>query len=114
MSNYSPPPFPNYLSSDWGQSQAKYTAMNIDHIADKARFAIDMLESVLKAFDVIEKEIVDASQSSVPPSREAIRAFAYRIDAQQQQLASGLQHLKQMMVEIDRVTDKIQAPKTDW
>lgn len=60
MSNgFTPDPSPNYMSSDWGNS--KQTALHIDHLADKAKFAIEMLESALKGFDTIEKEIVDAT-----------------------------------------------------
>jgi hypothetical protein len=116
MSNYNPGPgnTPNYMSSDWGNTQAKYTAMNIDHIADKAKFAIQMLEGVVNGFDVIEKEIVDISQASVMPSREQIRAYAYRIDGQQQQIKQTLEQLKQMMNDIDRKTDNIQGQRNSW
>lgn len=115
MSNgYTPDPTPNYMSSDWGNNQTKQTAQHIDHVADKAKFAIEMLESALKGFDTIEKEIIDASQSTNPPSRETIRAFAYRIDTHQQQLQDGLSRLKKMMEDIDKVTDTIQRPKTSW
>ncbi|WP_237446668.1 hypothetical protein [Shimazuella alba] len=66
MSDYTPKPTPNYMSSDWGNSQTKYAALNIDHIADKAKFAIEILEASVKAFDSIEKEIVDASNATTP------------------------------------------------
>lgn len=105
---------PNYMTSDWGTSHAKMTAMNIDHLADKAKFAIEILESTLNGFDAIEKEIVDASNATNPITREGLRAFAYRIDTQQNQIKQSLQHLKHMMIDIDKTTDKIQAPKTSW
>lgn len=114
MSDYTPNPVPNYMSSDWGNTQTKYAALNIDHIADKAKFAVEILEASVKAFDSIEKEIVDASNATNPITREGLRAFSYRIDAQQQQLLQGLKHLKQMMNEIDKATDSIQKPKTTW
>lgn len=114
MSDYTPNPTPNYMSSDWGSTQTKYAALNIDHIADKAKFAIEILETSVKAFDSIEKEIVDASQATNPITREGLRAFSYRIDAQQQQLIQGLQQLKQMMTDIDKATDTIQKQRTNW
>ncbi|WP_410983227.1 hypothetical protein [Bacillus cereus] len=112
--SYTPNPSPNYMSSDWGTYNTKTTALKIDHVADKAKFAIQMLESALKGFDTIEKEIIDASQSTNPPSRESIRAFAYRIDSCQNQLQNGLSQLKQMMEDIDKTTDTIQQSKTSW
>jgi hypothetical protein len=112
--SYTPPTSPNYMSSDWGTTKTRETALKIDHVADKAKFAIEMLESALRGFDAIEKEIVDASQSTIPPSREALRAFAYRIDTYQKQVQDGLTRLKQMMVDIDHITDHIQSPKTSW
>lgn len=117
MSNYTPPTTsPNYMTSDWGHSRQKETALKIDHIADKAQFAIDMLESALRGFDTIEREIVDISNASTMPSREQIRAFAYRIDTNQNQLRDGLARLKQMMTDIDRATDNIQRQpvRTSW
>jgi translation initiation factor 2 alpha subunit (eIF-2alpha) len=115
MSDYTPnTTSPNYMSSDWGNSQAKYTAMNIDHVADKAKFAIEMLESALKGFDTIEKEIVDASNASNPITREGLRAFAYRVDTHQNQVQDGLNRLKQMMNDIDKATDGIQRQRTSW
>jgi hypothetical protein len=102
------------MSSDWGNSQTKYAALNIDHIADKAKFAIEILEASVKAFDSIEKEIVDASNATTPITREGLRAFSYRIDSQQQQLIQGLRQLKQMMDDIDKTTDSIQKQRTDW
>lgn len=114
MSDYTPNPTPNYMSSDWGNTQTKYAALNIDHIADKAKFAVEILEATVKAFDSIEKEIVDASHATTPITREGLRGFSYRIDAQQQQLIQGLQHLKQMMTDIDKATDTIQKQRTSW
>lgn len=115
MSNYTPPnQSPNYMTSDWGNSQVKYTAMGIDHLADKAKFAIQMLEVSLSGFDTIEKEIVDASNATTPITREGLRAFSYRIDAQQNQIRQSLSSLKEMMTDIDKVTDHIQKPKANW
>jgi hypothetical protein len=113
--DYTPPTIsPNYMTSDWGSSKTKETTMKIDHIADKAQFAIEMLESALRGFDTIEKEIVDLSNSSQMPSRESIRAFAYRIDTHQKQVQDGLERIKQMMLDIDKATDGIQSYKTSW
>lgn len=113
--SYTPPTAsPNYMASDWGSSKTKETALKIDHIADKAQFAIEMLESALRGFDTIEKEIVDISNATSMPSREQIRAFAYRIDTNQNQLRDGLTRLKQMMTDVDRATDNIQQVRTGW
>jgi hypothetical protein len=115
MTNYNPnPKSPNYMSSDWGNSNTKMTAFHIDAISDKAKFAIEMLESALKGFDTIEKEIVDASNATNPISREGLRAFAYRVDTHQNQVADGLKRLKQMMDDIDKSTDQIQNQRTSW
>jgi len=114
MSNYNPnPQQPNYMTSDWGGSNTKYTALSIDHVADKAKFAIQMLEGVVDGFDVIEKEIIEASNASVPITREGLRAFAYRVDGQQNQIKQTLQQLKQMMNDIDNKTDNIQH-RSSW
>lgn len=112
--NYNPPTAPNYMTSDWGSSTTKETALKVDFIADKAKFAIEMLQTALAGFDTIEKEIIDASQATAPPSRETIRAFAYRIDTHQKQVQDGLDRLKLMMTDIDNATDRIQTPKTSW
>lgn len=115
MSNYNPnPQQPNYMSSDWGSSTTKHTAFQIDAVADKAQFAIQMLEAVVDGFDVIEKEIIEASNASVPITREGLRAFAYRVDGQQNQIKQTLHHLKLMMSDIDSKTDNIQRGRTSW
>lgn len=112
---YTPPTAsPNYMNSDWSSSKTKETAMKIDHIADKAKFAIEMLESALAGFDTIEKEIIDVSNATVQPSREQIRAFAYRIDSNQNQLRDGLNRVKSMMQEVDIATDNIQGFRSNW
>lgn len=115
MNSYVPPTSTrNYMTSDWGSSTTKETALKIDHLADKAQFAIEMLESALRGFDTLEKEIIDISNASTMPSREQIRAFAYRIDTHQNQLGDGLQRLKKMMHDVDKATDPIQGVKTGW
>jgi hypothetical protein len=88
--------------------------MNIDHIADKARLSLQMLKGIVDGFDTIEKEIVDASNATNPITREGLRAFAYRIDGQQNQIKNAITSLEQMMIDIDRTTDSIQSPKTNW
>lgn len=114
MSNYQANPTPNYMTSDWGSSQQKLTAMQTNHIADKAQFAITMIESVVNHFDTIEKEIVDMSNSTVQPTREGIRAFSYRIDAQQSQIKEALRHLKEMLSEVKETTNKAQQSRMTW
>ncbi len=115
--SYTPPTAsPNYMTSDWQNSRTKETAMKIDHIADKAKFAIEMLESALAGFDTIEKEIIDLSNASIQPTREQIRAFAYRIDSNQNQLRDGMNRVKSMMLEVDKATDGIQSQsvRSNW
>lgn len=114
MGDYSPGTSPNYMASDWGNSQAKYTALNIQHVTSKAEFAISMLEGVVNGFDGIEKEIIDASNASVPITREGLRAFAYRVDTQQGQIKQSLDQLKQMLNEIKNSSGTIQSQKTSW
>jgi translation initiation factor 2 alpha subunit (eIF-2alpha) len=114
MSEYTPNTSPNYMASDWGNSQAKYTALNIQHVTSKAEFAISMLEGVVNGFDSIEKEIVDVSQSQNMPTREQIRSYAYRIDTQQNQIKQSLEQLKQMLNEIKNSSGNIQNQRTSW
>lgn len=113
--SYTPQPRQQgYMTSDWGSSKTKETALKIDHIADKAEFAIEMLESALRGFDTLEKEIVDMSNSTTMPSREQVRAIAYRIDTHQNQVSDGLNRLKYMMKDVDKATDNIQGVRTSW
>ncbi|MFB5268652.1 hypothetical protein ACE41H_17965 [Paenibacillus enshidis] len=114
MSDYTPPVGqPNYISG-WGNNQAKETASKIDHIADKAKFGIEMLGSGLIGIDAIEKELIELSHAPNPPTQEQIRAIAHRLDAHQKQFQQALDRIKDMMTDIDRETDSIQKPRTSW
>ncbi|WP_145326270.1 hypothetical protein [Paenibacillus xylanexedens] len=115
MSDYTPPVGqPNYISGGWGNKQAKETALKIDHIADKAKFGIEMLGTGLNGIDAIEKELIEISHASQPPTQEQIRSMAHRLDAHQKQLQMALDRIKDMMTDIERETDAIQKPRTSW
>lgn len=114
MSDYTPPVGqPNYMSG-WGNHQAKETAQRIDHIADKAKFGIEMLGSGLIGIDALEKELMEISNAPQPPSQAQIRSIAHRLDAHQKQLQQALDRIKEMMNDIDKETDYIQRPRTNW
>lgn len=100
-------------SADWGNSQVKYTAQNIDHLADKAKFGLEMLDSTLHSFGSVRKEIVDASNAQHPITREGLRSYAYRIEALENQLREATSRVKTTLTEIDLATDKIQH-KSGW
>jgi hypothetical protein len=110
MSNYNTP---NYMSSDWGNHTTRETANHIDHIADKVRFGLRMIKSALDTQDALEREIVDFSNGTVPPTREVMRSWTYRMDAIQNQVKQGMDEVEKMMIEIDRSTNNIQN-KTGW
>ncbi|MFB9328250.1 hypothetical protein ACFFSY_20160 [Paenibacillus aurantiacus] len=112
MSDYTPP-VGNYMSG-WGNNQAKETASKIDHIADKAKFGIEILGTGLIGIDALEKELIEMSNAQYAPSQEQIRAIAHRLDAHQKQLQQGLDRIKEMMIDIDKATDSIQRPRTGW
>lgn len=118
MSDYTPPTgTPNYMGGgNWGGStnQTKHVALQVDFLADKAKFAIEMMEAALAGFDTIEKKIIDVSNSNTMPTPEMIRAFAYDIDTNQKQLQAGLARVKEMMIDINRSTDAIQKPGQGW
>ncbi|CAM3545229.1 MULTISPECIES: hypothetical protein [Saccharibacillus] len=118
MSDYTPPVGngqPNYLSNGWGNNnRTKETVSKIDHIADKAQFGIEMLDHSLIGIDAIEKELVELSNASTPPSQAQLRALAHRLDAHQKQFQQGLGRIKEMMTDIDKATDTIQNNRTSW
>lgn len=112
--SYTPPVgSPNYMG-DWGHSNTKHVASKIDHIADKAKFGLDMLQNALVGFDGIEKELVEISNAPTPPHSQTLRSLAHRIDTYQQQLRNGMDQIKHMMTDIDKETDTIQRQKTSW
>lgn len=100
--------------ADWGMNQTKLAAIENKHLADKAEFAITIIEGVVNGFDVIEKEIVDMSNSGVQPTREGIRAFAHRIDGQQNQIKQALQQLKEMVGDMKTTNQQIQSNRSGW
>lgn len=114
MSDYTPPVGgTNYLSG-WGNNQAKETALKIDHIADKAKFGIEMLNTGLIGIDALEKELIEISNGPNAPTQAQIRSIAHRLDAHQKQLQQALGRIREMMNDIDKATDSIQQPRTNW
>ncbi|MCR2807097.1 hypothetical protein [Paenibacillus soyae] len=114
MSDYTPPVGSNYMSG-WGNNhQAKETALKIDHIANKAKFGIEMLSTGLVGIDALEKELIEISSAPEPPTQVQIRSIAHRLDAHQKQLQQALERIKDMMTDIDRETDVIQKPRQNW
>jgi hypothetical protein len=117
MSDYTPPvgqASTNYMSG-WGtNSQTKSTAKDISHIADKSEFAVDMIENALIGFDAIEKELMELSSSSVPPTPEMLRIIAHRIDTNQKQVQKGLEKVKEFQKDIAKNSSVIQNPNAGW
>lgn len=101
-----------YLSSGWGVMPAQMTASRIDMIADKINFVSDMIQQGLLAFDSIEIELQSCAKGTVPPQPQQLLALAGRIDTNQKQIFMGLQKLKELSIEIDRATDKLQGGQT--
>lgn len=114
--DYTPPvgQTPNYMGG-WNTNHTSHTADKIDHIADKASFAVDMINNALIGFDGIEKELMELSSAAAPPQPETLRAIAHRVDTYQKQVQDGLVKLKHFMQDIDRTTDNIQnQSRTGW
>lgn len=116
MSDYTPPVGSTGYMSGWGNNnnQAKETALKIDHIASKAKFGIEMLSTGLIGIDAIEKELIEMSGGSEPPTQVQIRSIAHRLDAHQKQLQQALERINDMLSDIDRETDAIQKPRSKW
>ncbi|MFE4029229.1 hypothetical protein ACFX4N_24030 [Priestia sp. YIM B13551] len=104
---------PNYMT-DWSTSPTKHAAMKIEHTADKAAFAVDILNSAVTGFDAIEKELIEMSNSPHPPQPHHVRTIAHRIDTHQKQVQDGLEHIKRFMHEIERTSDHLGKPRTTW
>ncbi|MEK1828795.1 hypothetical protein AAAC51_06500 [Priestia megaterium] len=113
--DYTPPVnhSPNYMS-DWGTSTTKHAAMKIEHTADKAAFAVDLLNTALAGFDGIEKELIEISNSPHPPQPHTIRTIAHRIDTHQKQVYDGLEHIRHFMSQIERTSDNLARPRNTW
>lgn len=99
----------NYMSNGWNVMPAQMTANRIDMIAEKINFVSDMIQQGLLAFDGVEVELRGIASGNVPPTPAQLIGIAGRIDANQKQVYMGLQKLKELSVEIDRATDKLQG-----
>lgn len=117
MSDYTPPignGAPNYMGG-WGNTTpTKMAANHIDHIADKAKFALEMLNTFLSGLDSVEKELVTIASAPHPPQSAILLGLAHRIDAYQKQGREVSLKLQQMMTEIDQVTNQIQRTTGSW
>ena len=96
-------------NSGWGyNSPQQMTANHVDHIADKMSIGIDMVNNTLIGIDEIGKELIALAGGQTPPKPEQLRAIAGRLDTYQNQIRDGLNKVKEMAKEIDKVTDNIQ------
>lgn len=86
----------------------KHVANNIDHIADKMKFATEMIDNSLLNFDAIEKELISMSNAQNPPQPASLSAMAYRINSSQMQLKNALIKIRELSMDIDKSTDIIQ------
>lgn len=98
----------NYMNSNWNYAPAQMTASKIDMIADKISFVSDVIQQALLSFDTIEDELQNCVRCNTPPPPQQLLSLANRIDSNQKQIFMGLQKLKELSVEIDRTTDKLQ------
>ncbi|RDY28528.1 hypothetical protein CHL78_004900 [Romboutsia weinsteinii] len=102
-----------YMGSGWNTMPAQVTANRIDMIADKVNFVSEMIQQGLLAFDSIEVELQTYARGNVPPQPQQLLALASRVDSNQKQIFMGLQKLKELSMEIDRATDKLQGGNTN-
>ena len=100
----------SYMNSNsWGyNSPNQMTANQVDFLAEKIEFGIDMINNHLLSLDSISKELNAISNAQTPPKPEQLRTLSIRIDTCSKQITDSLNKLKEMTKEIDVVTDKIQ------
>lgn len=97
-----------YMNAGWNGAN-QMTAFQIDMIAEKINFVSEMIQQGLVAFDAIEQELVNYSRGQVPPQPQQLASMASRIDANQKQIFMGLQKLRELSIEVDKATDKLQG-----
>ena len=97
-----------YMNLGWCSAPAQMTASKIDMIADKISFVSEVIQQGLLAFDSIEDELQNCVRCNTPPQPQQLLSLASRIDSNQKQILMGLQKLKELSIEIDRATDKLQ------
>lgn len=120
MSDYTPPVNSNnnYLSNNrnsWGTaSQTRQDARDIQHVTERNKFAIEMIEASVDSFDAIEKMLIELAGSPVPPTQAQISNIAHQIDAVQKQTKTGLAKLKEFQNEIIVASQQIQTNRTGW
>ena len=96
------------MNLGWCSAPAQMTASKIDMIADKISFVSEVIQQGLLAFDSIEEELQNCVRCNTPPQPQQLLSLASRIDSNQKQILMGLQKLKELSIEIDRATDKLQ------
>lgn len=98
----------DYMNLGWNSAPAQMTASKIDMIADKISFVSEVIQQGLLAFDSIEDELQNCVRCNTPPQPQQLLSLASRIDSNQKQILMGLQKLKELSIEIDRATDRLQ------
>ena len=98
----------DYMNLGWNSTPAQMTASKIDMIADKISFVSEVIQQGLLAFDSIEDELQNCVRCNTPPQPQQLLSLASRIDSNQKQILMGLQKLKELSIEIDRATDRLQ------
>lgn len=97
-----------YMGNGWGMMGATMTAYQIDATVDKMNFIANMIQNGLLSFDAIETELRAMASLPTPPSPAQLMSLAARIDASQKQTFNGLQELRNLTVQVDKATDKLQ------
>lgn len=106
----------NNTTSNWGNNtvQAKMTAHQIDHIADKAKFGLDMAKSELHSIAALRKEIAIIVSQPLPPQSSQIASIGVQLESIERKLTDAYNRISEMMIEIDRTTDTIQNQRSNW
>lgn len=103
----------NYMNIGWnGASQI--TAHKIDMIVDKMNFVAQQIEVGLLQFDTIEQELRNIVSVGIPPQPAQLLSLADRIDSSQKQVFMGLQTLKNLTIDVDKATDRLQVSTQGW
>jgi hypothetical protein len=102
--------------STWGSptNQAQLTAHQIDHIADKAKFGLDIVKSELHSIGALRKEIGVIVGQPHPPQSSQIASIGVQLEAIERKLGDAVTRISEMMTEIDRTTDNIQNQRSSW
>lgn len=120
MPDYTPPVNSNngYLNSNrntWGTAnQTRQDARDIQHVTERNKFAIEMIEASVDSFDSIEKMLMELAAAPVAPTQAQISSIAHQIDAIQKQTKTGILKLKEFQNEIISASQQIQTNRNGW